>query len=525
MADPREMAWRAALAHDPDDAPALWGLAELALGEGHPGVAAQLLARLAGRQADHPGVWAALAVARHAADDAGGGGIAAQRALTLEPAMPEAVSALAACGDKTKGAVNWFRRAAALTPTAATLWRNLATAAARSGDQDLARTALIQALQLDPGESVAWATLCLLEVARGDLDSADAAYWNSVRYDPNPLGRLCLDADLALTRGDRASAVAMARQAMPNASLNPRPMVGRGQGIVRIHRYLDVNFDSAELNETCDRRVVVEAMAPDRIGPDDLVVIPSHAHPSDRALLDQIAQTVPAARRVVWLLDNHHHYAWNRLIAAGADRVFACHSGHLDYFDQPPGWVPCATTQWSKAELEALWQDQRGVDRDAQLHGHFGYYALASRRNRLIQALARELPDHDVRLHGSLEGFHRLSSAERFRRWRVHKVSVCLPVGDDLPYRLFDALAAGQIPIAPTSMRDLDRAIPPDIQASLPIVRFDDWTAPAVIAAYHTAIAAFDRGGEAAAWDRHRYIVDQHRFAHRLRDIVRAATA
>jgi hypothetical protein len=91
---------------------------------------------------------------------------------------------------------------------------------------------------------------------------------------------------------------------------------------------------------------------------------------------------------------------------------------------------------------------------------------------------------------------------------------------DDLSTRFFDALAAGQVPIVASNILDLDRIVPPDLQARLPIIRLQDYTVPALREAHERATAAFDREGNEGAERRHRFILENHMLAHRTRVLL-----
>jgi hypothetical protein len=181
--------------------------------------------------------------------------------------------------------------------------------------------------------------------------------------------------------------------------------------------------------------------------------------------------------------------------------------------------VPMALFQWSRPELEYLYRDSRTEARSGALSGHFSLYASAPQRNRLVVEAMRHWPDADLSLRRGWR-YHTRSPRDRFLCWRRFKCSVVLPVHGDLAMRFFDALASGQVPIVPRDILDFDRVIPPDVQASLPVVRLERYDFDALRAAHAEAIAAFDRGGEAAAAERQRFVLEQHTLAHRIRDIV-----
>jgi hypothetical protein len=200
--------------------------------------------------------------------------------------------------------------------------------------------------------------------------------------------------------------------------------------------------------------------------------------------------------------------------------VVPAHRCAADYLEAPTLWAPLCVTQWSGAELAALWAASAGAPRADRLHGRFSYYPLAHRRNRLVAAVRAAQPESDVALDYHTRPYHALGPRERFAVWRGFKVSLHLPVAEDLSMRVFDALAAGHVPIVADAVRDLDHVIPPADQAMLPIIRFADDSVDAVRAAHEAATAAFDAGGEDAAQRRHDYVRSRHLLAHRVAAIL-----
>jgi len=239
------------------------------------------------------------------------------------------------------------------------------------------------------------------------------------------------------------------------------------------------------------------------------------------APLRAIKNAAPSCPLVAWNLANHTAYLANALLAAAADVTFPAHVTPLDYLTR---WVrgpvvPLALFQWSRPTLDRLYRECRGEPRSDRLSGHFALYPAAERRNRLVAEAIEAWPEVELSLQRGWR-YHARSPRDRFLSWRRCKSSAALPVSGDLSMRFFDALGAGQVPIVPRDVIDFDRVIPPADQASLPVVRLESYDVAALRAAHAEAIAAFDRGGEAAAEARHRYVLKHHMLAHRIRDIV-----
>jgi Flp pilus assembly protein TadD len=223
---------------------------------------------------------------------------------------------------------------------------------------------------------------------------------------------------------------------------------------------------------------------------------------------------------VGWFWDNHHHLFTNFDVAEKVDITMPGHHFARQYLrnrDAISGpSLPLCITQWSQREARAFWQENEGLPRSDTLHGGFVRYAFANKRNALIEQLIRSGFDGVYFLEeGYLERYFGLPLRDRFREWASYKASITLPLAGDLSQRLFDALLAGQVPIVPRDVLDLDFVVPPDMQQALPIIRFEKYDMVSVEKAYNEALAAFDRGGAAGARGRHQYALTQHSFTTR----------
>jgi tetratricopeptide (TPR) repeat protein len=242
----------------------------------------------------------------------------------------------------------------------------------------------------------------------------------------------------------------------------------------------------------------------------------------------QIVRTIKSASAdcpvVAWHFDNHHCYLWNALLVAASDLSFPAHVTPIDYL---PRWsprgacggvVPLCVMQWTRPLLARLYDEYRTEPRSDALSGNFEFYPIAAKRNHFVAEVNRRWPDAEIAI--SLGGYHHRSARDRFLTWRRYKTSVSLPVAGDLSNRFFDALAAGQVPVVPRDILDFDRVVPPALQSSLPVIRLEEYSVEALRAAHAAAIAAFDRGDEAQAELRHRFVLEHHMLAHRIREIA-----
>jgi len=228
---------------------------------------------------------------------------------------------------------------------------------------------------------------------------------------------------------------------------------------------------------------------------------------------------------VGWFWDNHHQPFENFEATQGLDVCLPGHGFAASYLRSPRcllgPTIPLCTTQWGTVEAQTYFGTYGLDPRSDDLYGGFVRYALAGKRNALIERLIAEgMEDLDFLQEDSLTGYFGMAPKERFASWAAHKVSLCLPLAGDLSQRLFDALLTGQVPIVAPDIHDLDAVIPPALQAELPIVRFAEYSPGAVREAYARALRLFDVGGSAAVRRRHLFALRNHMFTSRIRQIL-----
>jgi len=229
---------------------------------------------------------------------------------------------------------------------------------------------------------------------------------------------------------------------------------------------------------------------------------------------------------VGWFWDNHHHLFENYAAARQCDFVVAGHAFAGSYLANrnavalPP--VPLCVTQWTATEARDFWAQSRVLERSDELYGGFVWYAFAEKRNRLLEALIGAGERQVYLLYESdLSRYFARSREERFREWAGYKVSLCLPLHDDLSQRMFDALLTGQIPLVPASLPDLPQVLTAAKRAALPIVTFDEMTVDSVRKAARSAVRLFDRSGPAGAERRHRYAVEHATLPARIETLLK----
>jgi hypothetical protein len=231
-----------------------------------------------------------------------------------------------------------------------------------------------------------------------------------------------------------------------------------------------------------------------------------------------------AAVIVVWAWDCHHHHGDNLRCSSLADVIIPAHPCCGSRLKTPHSVLgrpfALATAQWSRSLASRLLARDDVVLRSDALSGGYVLWPIGS-RNEILQALKAGIPGNALRLMqpNDRDPYFKLSAEERFQDWAKFKVSIAVPVSEDLPLRVFDALIAGQIPIVPTSCKELDSAIPTDVQRKLPVIRVEDLSPQSVEASWRLALKSFDEMGMEGVLKRHEYARDNHHISCRIADI------
>ena len=229
---------------------------------------------------------------------------------------------------------------------------------------------------------------------------------------------------------------------------------------------------------------------------------------------------------VLWIWDNHIAENFHRQAASLADVVIPAHAFNVGYLRCPLNIVLPAVSipsvQWNRTTIETVFETERFGDRLDGLYGPYFTYKEYPEREFLLRKCVEENVSDAIKLRNgndNRDNFFSTSSADRLREWMTYKTSLCLPLKHDLSSRFFDALVAGQVPIAPTRILDLDLVIDPKVQAWLPIIRFEDYTVEAVSAAYKEAMRRFDAEGATGVLRRNKYALENHLATNRLAQV------
>lgn len=222
-----------------------------------------------------------------------------------------------------------------------------------------------------------------------------------------------------------------------------------------------------------------------------------------------------------WDWDNHHWLDRSSVLAAHCDIYAPAHEENLYLLTRlnacTVGPVYSATVQWSREflanQLPLIVQQSRS---EAPLgmhipYGQFGY------RNRVVSTIGRHFPSVGF----SDPSFHGRSAADRLHEWAGHKLHWIVPVLNDVPIRIFDALVTGGIPLLPQSLRHLA-----PVRELAPYCAFygpSEIVDPRPLVAH--ANAMFDAGGADGIVERHRLALRAHHGNARVEQMLGFAAA
>ncbi|CAO3405178.1 hypothetical protein VH569_21005 [Azospirillum sp. 11R-A] len=257
----------------------------------------------------------------------------------------------------------------------------------------------------------------------------------------------------------------------------------------------------------------------------DIVILCSHLKSEE--ILAWKLQSMPGQPFIaLWAWDNHHEPTLNSRAAMIADAVFPAHwFAHKDMANAATliaPHLPLCVTQWSSVFLASMEERIVAAGRCDKLYGGFFNHADAKERNGLIASYRERYPNEHVFTLGldKRPAYFSFSQEQRLLDWSSYKVSVILPLRNDISQRLFDALACGLIPIVPPEFPDLDLVISRHDQHSLPIIRMESYSVEGIADAHTRALKLFDRDGKQGVMRRHRFARDNHGLRNRIDRLV-----
>lgn len=214
----------------------------------------------------------------------------------------------------------------------------------------------------------------------------------------------------------------------------------------------------------------------------------------------RLYQNSPDSIFVIWDFDNHHWLALSTMLAVFSDVYVPTHNDNLELLSRFNNvishTVPSGVIQWPRKFLMDNISQIKNLDRSNEPLGTHIEYPQFTLRQRTLQELSKTYSKVKL-VDGS---YHSRTMQDRFTEWCSHKVHWIVPVLNDAPIRIFDALATGGVPIIPRSLKYHKDII--DIHDQVVFYDYEDIQNPKEVT--EKAIKLFDEGGEKGAVDRHR---------------------
>ena len=242
---------------------------------------------------------------------------------------------------------------------------------------------------------------------------------------------------------------------------------------------------------------------------DDSIFILSNNDFSDESsflVVSEIKKNSSNLQVLIWDFDNHHSLVNSMRLLYLSDFYFAAHLHNFEFLRRASssyfGILPAAVIQWSKDFLLKSMNSLLSVPRSNELFGSHVYYPTFSNRNRIIGSVSKNFP----RVGFSNLTYHNRSNEDRFVEWCHYKVHFIVPVDNDLPIRLLDALVTGGIPLVPIKMKSLLHTLSLDRF----VVFYDEVDLDRLRLKVELAIFKFDQFGPEGMLERINYVLDRH---------------
>lgn len=218
-----------------------------------------------------------------------------------------------------------------------------------------------------------------------------------------------------------------------------------------------------------------------------------------------------------WDFDNHHWLELSTFLATHSDLYIPAHHENL-YLLTRYNWLTAGPVytgiiQWSREFLADHLPDILTAERTISPLGKHIPYPTFNFRMQTIAALNR----HYSSIGFSDHTFHARTTEDRLKEWYSHKSHWVVPVLNDVPIRIFDALVTGGIPIVPESLRFL----PPVNEINREHILFygpQDILYPERLVS--KANELFDQGGIDKMVERHIYALNHHHGNSRIYQIL-----
>jgi hypothetical protein len=184
---------------------------------------------------------------------------------------------------------------------------------------------------------------------------------------------------------------------------------------------------------------------------------------ADKKIINKISKMRKISKDTIfmtYLYDNHHLISHSLLVAGLSDIVVIAHPDFKNlieaYVPIVIGPVPAPIQSWNLQELEQFQELIEKTTRSVNVGGMYYRYDNFLLRNEFIELIQKNNPGFKVGFteDNEITNYHQQTPLEKMKEWTNFKTSLIVPVSDDIPIRLFDALITGSIPIVPKKLKN-----------------------------------------------------------------------
>ena len=229
---------------------------------------------------------------------------------------------------------------------------------------------------------------------------------------------------------------------------------------------------------------------------------------------------------VVWLFDNHHQFDFSARCTECFDFAFPAHSNQVSYLAGRRSIVmsalPCACIQFSRSLATKVFEERIREPRSDEPWGlHTSYPGRLSWRQGFLARAGEQMSAPLLRaIPQSEQTWWSKTLEERFAEIMQKKVSVALPVHNDVPLRVFDALLAGTIPVVPVGLPDLRGIFSGNDRYRLPVLEYQTGNVTSLKRTVAAAIEIFDEDGYEGMRARHEAALKRHMGVNRVAEMA-----
>jgi hypothetical protein len=206
------------------------------------------------------------------------------------------------------------------------------------------------------------------------------------------------------------------------------------------------------------------------------------------------------------------------MLAASCDLYVPTHSDNLEPLSRfnniMAGPVGSGTIQWSKKYLKEHLNLITDTERSNDPLGTHIEYPQFPLRQKNLTILHKTLPNVKL-VDGS---YHSRDMLDRFTEWCSHKAHWIVPVLNDAPIRIYDALITGGIPIVPRSLKYHRDVV--NMHDHILFYDYEDIQNPLPIT--EKANKIFDETGKDGILARHNLIMNNYHVDNRVETILKA---